>query len=438
MITGAFYEFESVLFESPRISRPIELKLKGVTLEVNFFESITKPWLTGTISINDDRNILNRADILGGETITFTIKNTKNGSKSFTAKFYVSAIASIIKTDNSRVVYNLHLKEDLSYEANLINVNRSYNGKCSKVIEKILKNYLNRDLITTNNDTQSIKLIVPNMDPLEAVKWICQRASTVNGYPFYIYSTIFDNDIRMIDLGTMIETPVINQKPFIYSNATAQAQSEAIDRRSIFEFESTVTQDLYSLIKRGVIGSKYEYIDILNDRRNQFNFDIVDQLLEPLISKSVLQKNQNNPLYSPSYTLNEKPFNKYQSRSITRIGGNKAFDSVLSYEETNTLGDYKLSVISDAMHKILQKAPLQVTVNGYDLMDGDQATTIGNTVKLYFLKSDADTTSAPSIDNIDTKLSGDYLIYGAKHMFRTDRLFSKLDCVKLANYRDLS
>jgi hypothetical protein len=438
LITGSFYEFESVLFESPRISRPIELKLKGVTLEVNLFESISKPYLTGTISINDDRDLLRRADILGGETITFKIKSAKEGAKSFSIRFYVSAIASTIKTDNHRIVYNLHLKEDIDYEANLQNINRSYNGKCSKIIEKILKNYLNRELITTKNDTQSVKVIVPNMNPLEAAQWLANRASTINGYPFYLYSTIFDNDIRLIDLGTMLESPSINPKtPFVYFSGQAQAQSEAVDRRTIFEVESSVTQDLYSLIKRGAIGASYEYINTFGDNKNEFDFDVVDQLLKPLIEKSILQKNQNNPLYSPSYTYNEKPFNKYQSKHIARIGGNKAFDSLLSYEETSSVGDYKLSVISDAMHKILQKAPLQVTVNGYDLIDGDKATTIGNTVTLHFNKANADITSAPSIDDIDTKMSGDYLIFGAKHMFRGDRFYTKLDCVKLANYREV-
>lgn len=427
------YIFEQILFESPRIPQAVDLKSEGISVEINFYENLDQPYVTGNIVIIDRRAVLSRIDVLGGETITFIIKSTKEISSEITKKFYISKISAITKLDNNTETYFLNLVEDSEFESNIINVNRSYNDKCGVMINKIAKNYLKKEVVSSNNDKQSIKAIIPNLSPMEAMVWIKNRASTVNGYPFYLYSSLYDNKLRFADLGTFIQYPVINKEPFVYNSSTSTDVNTGINRRTILNFECKNTENLYSLIKLGLIGSHYEYIDITKNDNKKFDFDVVNDLLKPLISKNVLQKNQDNPLYSPAYTYNEKPFNEYQSRSVARIGGIDAFENALSYSESNTRADYKLDVIADAMNNIMHKAPMIVMLSGYDFIDGNKPTTIGNNIRLEFELSDPDI--PPEEDNIDTKLSGDYLIFSARHIFSQGRYNVELGCVKLGNYR---
>lgn len=427
------YIFEQILLESPRIPQAIDLKSEGISAEINFYENLDQPYITGNITIIDQRAVLSRIDILGGETITFTIKSTKESTRRIEKKFYIASIAAITKLDNNTESYFLRLVEDVEYESNLLNVNRSYSDKCGIVIDKIAKNYLGKEVVSSNTDKQSFKGIIPNLDPLEAMVWVKNRASTINGYPFYLYSSLFDNKLRFADLSSFLQYPVMNKEAFVYNSSTSTEANTGISRRTILNFECRNTEDLYSLIKLGLVGSRYEYIDVIKNDRKEFDFDIVADLLKPLVSKNILQRNQNNPLYSPSYTYNEKPFNQYQSRKITRIGGTDAFENALSYSESNTKADYKLDVIADAMHNIMHKAPMIVMLSGYDFIDGNKPTTVGNNIRLEFELSDPDI--PPEEDNIDKKLSGDYLIFSARHIFSQGVYNVELGCVKLGNYR---
>lgn len=427
------YEFVQVSLESPRAPRIIDFKDDGLAVEVNFFENLDQPYVTGNITIVDSRGILSKLDILGGETITFTLKSNKENSKEITKKFYISAIISITKVDSNREVYQFHLKEDHEYESNLINVNRSYSDKCSSIIEKIAKNYINKEIISSGNDKQSTKIIIPNLNPIDAMSWIKNRATTVDGYPFYLYSTLYDNKLRFIDLGTMLQGTPMNAEAFVYGFSASSQPTGGDNRRVIIDFECKHTEDLYSLIRLGLVGSDYEYIDLVKNDRKQFKFDIVKDLLKPIIEKNVLPKNQNNPTYSTKYNLNGKSFNELQSRKITRLGGVEAFDGALSYSESSTLADYKLDVISDSMHNILHKAPMTVMLSGYDFIDGNQNTSIGNIIRLEFEQADPDLTAED--DPRDLKLSGDYLIFSARHIFSQGKYRIELGCVKMANYR---
>ena len=57
-----------------------------------------------------------------------------------------------------------------------------------------------------------MKLIVPNMTPLDAMSWIKNRVTTKDGYPFYLYSSIVKDELQFNDLKTMMEEPPWNKK----------------------------------------------------------------------------------------------------------------------------------------------------------------------------------------------------------------------------------
>ena len=60
------FKIDSVLFSSPRIREPIELRL-NVT-DIDIYESLDKPYLTGEIVFVDSNNFIENADILPSTT----------------------------------------------------------------------------------------------------------------------------------------------------------------------------------------------------------------------------------------------------------------------------------------------------------------------------------------------------------------------------------
>lgn len=430
------YIFENVLFRSDRLAQSVELR--SVVTDLDIFEHLDKPYLTGTISFTDNKNFLSGVDILGAETITVRIKSLRNNTVPIQKKFYVDKVLLNQKVNDNTQFISLHLIEDIGFIANLYNVNRSYTGKCTEIIQKISSNYLNKEVFSLENDKQSIKVIVPNLNPIEAMSWIKNRATTIDGYPFYLYSTFVDDKLKFADLGTLLSQGVLNTDiPFRYYQGASQSADRDVQRRTIMQYAQEDTEDLFTIIKRGLVGGDYEYIDTLKNNKNHFHFDVTRDLLQQIIRKNVLPKNQSNVMYSPDYVHNEKSLNLLQSRLISQIGGNDAFNigetKNKSYSEADTISDYKLSIISRAMDEFLKKAPMQLVLNGIDFIDGDVNAATGNKIRVVFLDSDPE--AAVEDDRIDPKKSGDYLIFATQHMFKREKYDVRMTCVKLGNYK---
>ena len=424
------FSFESVLFESDRVPKPIELSPSVTDLDI--FEHLNKPYLTAILAFTDSRNFISGTDVLGAEKITIRLRSNRKNSKQIVKTFYIDKIKVNHKINDNNQYTIFHLIEDIGYTANLQNVNRPYSDKCSNIISKIAQNYLGKEVFTTANDKQAIKVIIPNLNPLQAIKWISSRATTVQGYPFFITSTLVGDKLKFVDLGSLLEQPTINKDvPYRYWQGASNHEDRDIQRRTIRGYEQNDTEDLFTLIRRGLVGSDYQYIDTLKNNKNKFHFDVTKDLLQPIV-KAGLLKGQPNVMYSPDYTYDEKSFNEYASRMITRVGGSSAHETVNSYAESDNVGEYKLNVISNAMFEFLKKAPIQVDLQGIDFIDGDVNTATGNNIQLDFLRSLPEDTSE---GELDTKKSGNYLVFATQYMFKREACNVRLSCVKLGNQR---
>jgi len=425
------FVFESVLFQSDRLFESLELRQSVTDLDI--YEHLNKPYLTGTISFTDARDFVSGVDILGAERITIKLRSLRKETETITKVFYIDSIKVNHKTNDNVQFVVLHLIEDIGYIANLQNISRAYSGKCSDIIQKISHGYLNKEVYSSQNDKQSIKVIVPNLNPLEAMMWLSSRATTVNGYPFYLYSTLVGDKLKLVDLGTLFtQNPINMDIPYRYYQGASNSNNYDVQRRTILEYDQKDTEDLFGLIKKGLIGSEYRYVDTVDNTQNTFHFDVTKDLLQPIIKKGVVPQNSNNVMYSPDYVYKEKSYNLLDSRVITQIGGSSAFDDLPSYSESTTIADYKLNIISRAMHEFLKKTPMQIAVNGIDFIDGDVNTATGNMIRLEFLKSLPESKDG---DFLDKKKSGDYLIFATQYMFKKEKCDVRLSCVKLGNLR---
>jgi hypothetical protein len=313
-------------------------------------------------------------------------------------------------------------------------VNKAYSGKCSSILTRVIDQYFDHELGGNFTDKQNIKVIVPNLNPIETIKWITARATSPKGYPFYCYSTLALNRLFFNDLGFMLSTPVLNpDMSYKYNTVTMQSEDPEMRRRTIKSHKfSTEMENLTKLIAKGLVGSKYEFIDTDQQTYKSFHFDVKKDLFDTLIDDGVLN-GQNNIPYSEKYLFKEKPFNKHNTRTISQIRGNTPFTTNNSYGEEDNIGAYKLEVISRAMDNVLKKNPMTIVVPGVDFIDGDKHSTIGNNIRVEFQNTKPDVKAGEK--RIDTKKSGNYLIYQTRHMFKKEIYEVALTCVKIGNYR---
>lgn len=426
------YVFDSIILISERLAEDVDIKDAVSDLEV--YENLDLPYLTAKLVLVDNANIIKDADILGGERIRITLRSLQVGTKSLSKTFYISKIISAQRNGDHTEVDYIHLVEDICYISNLKNVNKFYRGSGAEIIEKISKSFLSKEIGQLSSDSTSRDIIVPNMSPIEAMLWIRNSMSTVEGYPFYLFSTFFGEKLALADLSTLLQINAINGIPYRSNEGSSTSGAEDVASKVLNGYRFEESEDLYKLIRKGVIGAKYNYINTLTNETNHFSFDVVKDLLKPLIQKNILG-DQKNVTFTPEYEIDGVSFNEMKSRTISRVGASLSYrtDSEkinrIGYGEEKNIGNYKRRVTTSAMNHILRKSPLTFAVDGLDFIDGNTHFTIGNNIDIEFL--------APLIDHqdqrIDTKRSGRYLIYSAKHLFKKEKYDLIMTGVKMGN-----
>ena len=417
---------------------------------VEVFEYIEKAYLTGRIMLIDDSSFYENADIQGTERIQLTIVSSEEDSKPIVKTFFMAKVEKIQKVQDNAQTLMIHLVEDIFYLSSLKNVNRHYTGSRSNIIGKIAKNFLNKRVFVTGKDRSVIEVIVPNLHPLEAMMWLNKKAVSSRGYPFYLYSTFVGDELRMENLGDILQRPALNagedDAAFTISSLKAQDTMNVTAQRRIIENHQMNSQEnLLDLIREGLISSKFEYIDTLTEDTRSIDYNSRTSLFKNLLNDGVLNEKQKNPQIDFAELIEDKTIDKFRPLTCTYIGGSMAFrDSDTaegftpftynawnnSYGEYKTAADYKLNVISSTMDAILKKNPLIINLNGLEFIKGDAHRTIGNNISIA-----VQSTHDQADDKVDRKKSGDYLIYSVRHMFKktVDKYDVVMNCVKIGN-----
>jgi len=423
--------FESVLLESDRNARPAELK--SVTTDIEIFEHIDKPYVSGIIAFNDEHNIMDAYDISGAEKVTIKLRVNSEIAPIIKKVFFVDKVISSTKGAEHSEQVILHLIEEHAYASNLLNVNKAYSGSPTSIIQKISKSFIGKPILTSNSESQDIKVIVPNLTPLNAMAWIKNRASTSKGYPFYLFSALGSEELIFADLKTMIDKPSSNSEyPYMYTQTNIPKDSEVFEertmRRTILDYSYTNTENLFDLIKKGLVGAEHQYINLTENKTHSVKFDLNKDVILTLAGDGEVSK---SPLFSAEYKLNGKSFNSIQSRKHVQITGANVFEEANSYLESTSVGQYRLNSINRAMDSLLKKQPMTMTVNGMDFLLKEGNNTIGNKLSVKFLRNIND--EGANMDKFDAKKSGDFLVFAAKHSFRKEAYTITFTNVKLSN-----
>ena len=430
-------EFQEIIINSKSFQTKVDVK--EVVTNIEIYEHLEKTYLTAVMSVVDADDIISGSNISGGETVIITIKSTRPKTRPVRKKFYIDKMTTSQKTSSNVEFYVFHLVEDIAFLSSLKNVNKSYSGTPQAIIENIFKEIKSDDEDTlektiessSQTDQNSMKVIVPNMSPLDAMSWIKDRACTSKGYPFYLMSTLVDDNLVFVDLETMLKEGSITREPYTYGGDIAGGNDISIgtsDRRAILGYKSSNTENLLSLIKKGLIGAEYQFINPTSNKKNTtVDFDV--QEVTKKLSEDLKVDEETSP-YPKDYT-----FSKQKSRIIARAGTTNPYkEGIKSYREVDNEdeGQYKKDIMRESFDSLLKKNPLTILVNGVDFLDGDAHTTIGKLIDIEFARN-----LAPQRDNyyLDNKKSGAFLIYSAKHSFTPEDYVISFSCVKVDNKR---
>ena len=423
-------KFESVLITTQNFR---SIDIAPLVTDIDVFEHLDKPYLTAVLGFIDAQDVVGAMNLSGGEEVHITIKGNLEDSTPISKNFFIDKIMTSSKIHENEEFFAFHLIEDIAFLSNTMNINRSYLGTTTEIIKKISKEYLDTEIEVKTKDAHITKVIIPNLSPIDAMCWIKNRTTTTYGYPFYLYSNLVEDKLQFRDLESIMSLDVMNgDVPYTFMESQMAIDDDKSRRRIIKNYEVKNTYDMYRLINEGLLGSEYQYVDVIKPKHNEegkredhkFKFDIDEDVIKRMSSDGIIQT---TPLYDSSrYSWAES---KVNSRKITRIGSSNVFGDVTSLSERNESAQYKINEVSRAMSQLLTTDAMSFVVNGVDFLNGESSTTIGNKLKILFLRNAIDEHDR----KYDYKKSGDYMIFACKHSFTPTEYTLTFSGVKLSN-----
>jgi hypothetical protein len=444
--------------------------ITDVVTDIDIYEHLDKPYITGTVTFVDTSRVYETLNFYGIEKFSMRVKLPESFFPTIEKSFYVDKIVKNIRTNDSQSIIVLHIIEEIGYISEMININRSYYGKGYRIISNILKEYLGKELskprnagstYEDNQDSQpEFGVVIPNMRPLKAAEWIKDRITTSDAAPFYLFSTLTNDKMHLLPLSTMLEVnPLnINIRPYTFSQAFTNA-NVSIDEQAynIEGYNNPINEEILKINGKGFLNSTFAFHDVTrneviypghrpgpNPSTNRWTaYDMFEQRAN--LGRALGNRIDVNKAYPSEAKLplklndpNEELLHlRPSSKVATTVYSTDLYDNgIHAISESRTQGEFLKRLDSHGLRNWLVNAPFNFIVPGRNFLIGNAHTTIGNKYNLVFLaQSGYDGVNTSTVK--DSKKSGEYLIYAARHVFTREGYTVHMTGVKIVDDTDI-
>lgn len=438
------------------------LDIKNFVTDIDLFESINKPYMTGTLVFVDDKMMFSLINFQGIETITLELRLPEKEFKSIVRTFYIDRVVKNSRANDTESVIMLHLTEDIGFVSQFININRAFKGRGSEIISTVFKDYFKKDITIVDAENvieaqEPFQVVVPNLNPIQTVEWVKDRITADNGAPYYLYSTLYGpknkSAVLLKNWQTMITQSPRTSKPFTYSQADTNKNKLSIDQEMflIDTHYDNEPSDIMDLNDNGFVNSKFMFHDVNTNTtyipgydqptmeygaqrtlpygkrwtaKGMFENNYINGSVEKNIfndidnvypSKARLPYDLNLAPNSEDDQLNPLLYKRPEGRVIANVYSRFAFDGINSYADAKTDAEHLLKINSKALRNWSVTAPLTVSVPGRLFLNGSYHATVGVKYNWQFIG-----TLDGYTPTVDPRRSGEYVVFSTRHSFTRD------------------
>ena len=447
------YKIDRALITAERLGG--EYDVREYVIELSLFEDIGLPYLTGQAVIMDDMGVFDEIDLKGTETIEFKVSGVEEGYEqpSFTLTMNINSIVKRVKTAERTEVYQLSLISPMAYRDSGVKVSKSYLGKLDDIAAAIVKNYLDVevsfDYLGRSVGQAAVKVIPPFLTPLEAAKWLLNRATTIDGVPFCCWQSIYEQDgqekIRFGNLDYMMTGGrgrggrVWNaDQPLVYSQGLGggQVALEGVpDQKFVIKsFESKETANNLQMMCDAAIGTRFSTLDTYTSQKYSRHFGI-GKYLDDVKTEIMLSPEQQ--VHDTEMTLTirgeKKKLDEFDHRHIDMITSYGTYGAWNSYHDDPRQLDAMNKIRANAVRSLMNKNTYEMVVAGSAFFEPMVAGSpvgvgAGDVTRINVISADT-MEEEPSLDENRT---GNYMVVRCRHVFKdtthsVSALVTKLD-----------
>ena len=422
--------------ESAVISDPdgvIVFEIQNSISDMEIFEHLDKPYLTGQVTFLDSYGVLDKMQFKGVEKFEVELAYPYLEDEPVRKTFIIDRIINTTKKNDKAELITFHIIEEHGFMSTFLNVNKAYEGSSRQIVEKIMLDYF-EDYSLSEEDVDemkdNMKVVVPNMTPLEACNWIKDRTTSISGTPYYFFSTLSNlKTLHFLSLSTMLDNQNSDTREYYYSQSLSGA-GDVSDRPYVIEdYRSNNNGDISNLIDKSLIGSEYGVINTVNGEVRKIPFDSVKKFES---TPTLQELSKDSFIYNTDYTYKDKRLNEIASRKTFTVMTGQSYPDHKSFRETSSPTN---AFWAKSLRSILTSTPIDIAVSGQTFLDSQINKSIGNLIKIRFLNNNVSSESNDLEEVTDKIKSGRHMIYAARHIIRKEKYDVVLSCVKLENLK---
>ena len=404
--------------------------VKNQVAEINIYESIEEPSLSGTIAILDDKSLYELINFNGTERIRLEMAGLgKETDPVFEKTFIMTNIIRQIKGNDKSSMYVFDLIDEHGFISQAERLRGSYRGRIDDIVKGICLTQLKksvdisyqflsrRDRVDAIQD--DIRVIIPNLSPINACKWLLSRATTQTGSPFFLWASIHDENLRMGNLDVMYrQTPFNDKLPYTYNPSNVNVAED----KSEFEQGFTVKSlglgemgDTLHMVANGTIGSSQSITNLNTGQIMRQHYNVQQTINNLAFQNTIALKRQN--VFDNKFKLKNKFINEYEGQNIHQVVSTGTYGKFKSYHDEFEEGRHLKKLESASIKDLLVKNMMSITVPGTAFFLGKAA--VGDTVNLSVVNDSLEVGKQSNADDmLDKNKSGKHLIYDLRHTFR--------------------
>lgn len=322
------------IIELVLVTKGGKIDITNICEEINIFDTMFLSVMSGSLVIGDSIGLSSKLSFDGSEAVLIHIKKDKNSEildfkRAF--RIYKQTNRSIIKPGLEK--YILHFTSDELIYSDQQRVNQSYETNFSKIVERILVDYLKvpqNNLGGTYEFSSGVqKIVIPNLRPLEAIEWCAKRALDINQSPnFMFYQNIAG--FNFATLSTLLTQPAILDISYTTKNINGETPFDEIGGARYLEIISL--NDNIERTRSGVNAGKFIGFDPITRTISTKNISYGDHYLN---MKHGNQTPNFSQIQSRDGMLNSQAFNSRKAVSIFNY--NRQFSEYIKKKEPGSL-----------------------------------------------------------------------------------------------------
>jgi len=409
------YKFQDVVLTIPE--KGIELDIGATIIELMLYESVNTPYITGSMVCVDTQYVFDRLKFDGTERVTINISSEYD--EVLTKSFFITRTTGKTKVDENTYAYNYYIAEDIFFLDVLKSVSRAYNGTPDEIIKNVLSNEFKRELSLIGKAPyqSAFNYVSPFISPLAIIDTIRRRAYDINGFPYFVYASLKEEQIRMKSLSEMIENEPINKTSFVFSNAQNFKLDPVQQLINVESFVEDNTNDTIELLIKGAVQNQYNVLNLSTNKRNQQNRFNITEALDAGANKSIFNKD---------FTIEDKGLNDFDPNVVYKIVNHTTMDE-LGYHDERDIEQHLNRVKSTALVSALSKKKITIGTTGVYNFYRDTVF-IGEQINLMLPQFESETK--------DTVTSGSYVVLETKHVFTENKYNMFMTCSRLTQSSD--